>query len=113
MAAVREVLFRKSRVLVPADAGKSVEVPPAGIWMAHHDDTHPLAWSQRQRRLRLEQAILVKGLDCSHSFDDSTATGATSSGTGPRRLVASDGHTTHTRRPKRRRSRPPRPAPCA
>jgi hypothetical protein len=73
-----ESLFRKSDVLFPTDPGKSVEVPPAGIGLAHHDDTHPLAWSQRQRRLRLEQTILVKGLDCSHSFDDdSTATGAT------------------------------------
>jgi hypothetical protein len=73
-----EPLFRQSYVLFPADPGKSVKVPPAGIGLAQHDQTHPLAWPQRQRGLRLEQAILVKGLDCSHRFDDdSTVTGAT------------------------------------
>src|SRR5258708_5652471 len=65
-----ESLFRKSYVLFPADPGKPVKVPAAGIGLAQHDDTHPLAWPQRQRGLRLEQAILVKGLDCSHSVDD-------------------------------------------
>jgi hypothetical protein len=78
VAPLGESLFRKSDVLFPTDPGKSVEVPPAGIELAHHDDTHPLAWPQRQRGLRFEQAILVKSLDGSHGFDDdSTATGAT------------------------------------
>src|SRR5258708_2296957 len=78
VAPLGESLFHESHVLFPAGPGKPVKVPPVGIGLAHHDDTHPLAWPQRQRGLRLEQAILVKGLDCSHNLDDdSTVTGAT------------------------------------
>jgi len=75
IAPLGESLFRKSYVLFPAEPGKSVEVPPAGIGLAQHDDTHPLAWPQRQRGLRLEQAILVKGLDGSHSFNNGSTPG--------------------------------------
>ena len=77
IAPLGESLFRKSDVLFPAGPGKPVKVPPVGIGLAQHDDTHPLAWPQRQRGLRLEQAILVKGLDSHGLDDDSTVTGAT------------------------------------